>query len=91
MKTSKKKIIIISSIIAVILIAVVIAILLLNITKLKVVDNFTIEYGNEISNNVADYVLDNTDEKVVENTTVEIVGLEHNLQHYYLSHFHILL
>jgi len=81
MKTSKKKIIIISSIIAVILIAVVIAILLLNITKLKVVDNFTIEYGNEISNNVADYVLDNTDEKVVKNTTVEIVGLDESSEY----------
>lgn len=81
MKTSKKKIIIISSIIAVILIAVAIAILLQNITKLKVVDNFTIELGNEISTNVADYVLDNTDEKVVKNTTVEIVGLDESSEY----------
>lgn len=81
MENRKKKIIIISSIIAVILIAVVVAILLLNITKLKVVDNFTLEYGNEISNNVADYVLDKTDEKVVENTTVEIVGLDENSEY----------
>ena len=81
MKTSKKKKIIISSIIAVILIAVVVAILLLNMTKLKVVDNFTIELGNKISTNVADYVLDNTDEKVVNNTTVEIVGLDESSEY----------
>lgn len=77
----KKKTIIISSIIAVVLIAVVIAILLLNMTRLQVVDNFTIELGNKISNNVADYVLDETDEKVVNNATVEIVGLDENIEY----------
>lgn len=81
MENRKKKIIIISSVIAVILIAVVVAILLQNITKLKVVDNFTIELGNKISTNVADYVLDNTDEKVVNNTTVEIVGLDESSEY----------
>ena len=76
MEKSKKKTIIISSITGIILIAVIIAILLLNMTRLQVVDNFTIEYGNKISNNVADYVLENTDEKIVNNVTVEIVGLD---------------
>lgn len=50
-------------------------------TSLKVVDNFTIEYGNKISNKVADYVLDGTDEEVVNNATVEIVGDDGNSEY----------
>lgn len=49
-----------------------------DMTSLKVVDNFTIEYGNKISNQVADYVPENTDEKIVNNATVEIVGNDEN-------------
>lgn len=78
---TKKKFIIISLIIAVALVAVVVAIVLLNMTRLQVVDNITIEYGNEISNNVTDYVLDKTDEKVIKNTNVEIVGLDESSEY----------
>lgn len=79
METSKKKIIIITSIIAVVLVAIIGAIVYLSMSSLKVVDDFTIEYGENISNNVADYLIKGTDKKIIDNATVKINDIDKEL------------
>lgn len=71
----KKKIIIGSSV-AIVLILAIGIFCGMNINQLKVVDDFTIEYGTPISENIRDYVLEDTKEKIIENTTLEVVGLD---------------
>lgn len=79
METSKKKTIIITSIMAVVLSVIIGTIVYMSINHLRVVDDFTIEYGENISDNVADYLIKGTDKKIIDNATVKINDIDKEL------------
>lgn len=81
METSKKKMIIITSIVAVVLVIIIGAVIFLNMSRIEVVNDFTIEFGEKIPSNVTEYLKEDTDEKIIENATIEILGLDKELEY----------